>query len=254
MPRMKSALLLVAALAAGAHATDKPVAAPPTDLALGVVRLDPPDGSTLKAGEMVTATLEWRYSKPATHLPLWVKLEVPDSVDWSYDGDHDETRPGHGRLDRYVGLNQPGHLDALVLVAKDANSREIYRRVVKVNYTFVANPVQEALRRDGLGSRITGVTFDPPPPARLAPGTRVIAHIGYAAKSIHGVRPVAIPVTACPMTYNGLVQAVDGRGEFDQNFTVGTACALRQVRVQLFNEGGAVVDEKLVDIDLRFGP
>ncbi len=253
MRRMRIAVLLIAALCANAHAAEKAVVAPSTDLTLDIVRLDPPDGSTLKAGDLVVATVQWRYSKPVAAFRAWVKPDVPDSVGSTYTGALEETHPGEGRLERGVGLDAPGQLDAVLLVAKDADSHEIYRRRVPVHYVFVRSAEQEALRKDGAGSRITGVTFDPPSPGRLAPGTTVVAHIGYAAKSAHGLRPVAIPVTACAMSYNGLVDAVDGVGSFDQNFTIGVPCALRQVRIQLVNQGGAAIVEKLVDVDLRYG-
>jgi len=245
--------VLAAALAASAQAADKQFIAASTDLSLGIVALDPPPGSTLQAGEVVHALIEWRYSRPHSPVGVWLKLEVPDDVDWSYDGDHDEARAGSGgRIERYVGLQVPGHIDSVLLVAKDADSHEIYRRRVKVAYTWVADPQQEARRKDGLGSRITGVTLDPSSPARLAPGTTVDVRIAYDAHSRLGVRPVAIPVTSCAMTYNGLVEAVDGRGAVVQYFTVGEPCALRQLRVQLVNDGGVAVAEQLVDVDLRY--
>ena len=252
MRRMRIVVLLLAALCASGHAAER-ASAPPTDLVLDIVKLEPPDGSTLQAGDLVVATVKWRYSKPAGALRAWVKPDVPDSVASTYTGAVDDAHPGEGRLERGVGLDAPGQLDAVLLVAKDAASHEIYRRRVPVHYVFVRNAEQEALRQDGAGSRITGVTFDPPSPGRLAPGTTVVVHIGYAAKSTHGLRPVAIPVTECAMSYNGLIDAVDGIGSFDQNFTIGAPCALRQVRIQLVNQGGAAIAEKLVDVDLRYG-
>jgi len=252
---MKIALMLAAtALAAGAQATEQATKSPSTDLSLAIVRLDPPSGTTLKVGQTIAATIAWRYSKPASHLPIWLKLELPDAdPDYTYEGDTDNRAPGEGRIRRHVGLGKPGHVETVLLVAKDSSSREIYRLRVPVNYTFVADAAHEAGRQDGLGSRITSVAFDPPSPAHLAPGSRVVVHIGYDAKSVHGLRPVAIPVTTCAMTYNGAGTAVDGKGRLAQFFTVGVPCAVRQVRVQLFNEASAAVDERLVDVNLTYG-
>jgi hypothetical protein len=251
---MKTALIFAASvLAASAQATEQPTRSPSTDLSLAIVRLDPPSGSTLKAGQTIAATIAWRYSKPATRVPIWLKLELPDAApDYTYEGDSGDRGPGEGRIRRHVGLGKPGHVETVVLVAKDASSREIYRLRVPVDYTFVADAAHEAARRDGLGSRITGVAFDPPSPAHLAPGTRVVVHIGYDARSEHGLRPVAIPVTQCPMTYNGAGTLVDGQGRLAQFFTVGEPCAVRQVRVVLYNEAGAAVDDQLVDADLNY--
>lgn len=248
-------LVLIAALVAGAaaHAADTPVVAPSTDLALDIVRLDPPPGSTLRVGDLVEATIAYRYTKPAVRLPIWLKLDLPDSApDYTYEGDSGERAPGTGRVVRHTGLGKPGHVDKLVLVAKDASSHVIYRRLVPVDYTFVADAEHEALRQDGLGSRITSIALDPPSPARLAPGTRVVVRIGYEARSVHGLRPVARPVTDCAMTYNGTFEPVDGSGVLAQHFTVGEPCTVRQVDVQLYNAGGVVVADKLVDVDLRY--
>ncbi len=233
----------------------RPAATPattPTDLELRVVKLDPPDGSTLGASEDVTVTVEWRYSTPASHIPIWVKPESPDAVAGSYGADGGEARPGQGSLERTISMHEAGHVDGLLLVAKDDNSREIYRRVVPVNYTFVASAEHDEKMRDGLGSRILSVTFDPPSPARLKPGTCVTVHIAYDARSEHGLRPLAIPLTDAAMTYNGAVTTVEGEGEMDQDFTVGEPGTVKQVRVTLWNEVGGVVAEKIVDVDLHY--
>jgi hypothetical protein len=251
-------LPLLAALAAGtgahaAAAAEKAIVAPSTDLSLAIVRLDPPSGSTLKVGETIAATIAWRYSKPAIRVPIWLKLELPDAApDYTYEGDSGDRAPGEGRVQRHVGLGKPGHVETVVLVAKDAGSHEIYRLRVPVDYTFVADATHEALRKDGAGSRITGIALDPPSPARLAPGTRVIVRIAYDARSEHGLRPIARPITRCAMTYNGTFDPVDGRGAIAQHFTVGEPCAVRQLSVELSNEAGTVVDQKLVDVDLRY--
>ena len=252
MRRMKF-LSSLSALLSGRPAAAAAAGPAPTDIELTIVKLDPPDGSTLDAGKDVTVIVGWRYSAPGTSVGVWVKPETPDDVGGSYEGDAGESHPGRGTLLRTVRLHEPGRLVALLLVARDANSHEIYHRRVPVNYTFAASSELEAQLRDGLGSRITRVTLDPPSPARLAPGTRVLVHIAYDAKSERGLRPVAIPVTVEAMTYNGAQTHVDGQGQLTQHFTVGAPCDVHQVRVELWNEGGAIIDAKLLDVDLRYG-
>ena len=252
MPRMRIALLL-AAFCLTAHAAEEAAVLPSADLTLDIVKLDPPDGSTLKAGDSVKATIEWHYAKAGKTVQVWLKPELTENIDASYDMDHGEiSHRGAGVLDRTVTVSEPGHVASLLLVAKDLDLNEIYRRRVKVAYTWVANSTQEALRKDGLDSRITGVTFDPPSPARLASGAPVFVHIGYDAKSTKGIRPTAMAVTSCQMNWGGAEQSVAGRGTFDQIFIVKGPCAVHQVQVQLLNAGDAVVDEKLVDVDLTY--
>ena len=246
--------LLAAALCAGAHAAEPATAqSPSTDFALAIVKLDPPSGSTLKAGDLIAATIDWRYSKPAESARIWLKLDLPDAApDYTYEGDPGRRLPGTGRIVRHTGLGKPGHVDTLLLVAKDASSREIYRQRVPVDYTFVASAEHEALRKDGQGSRITAVALDPASPGRLAPGTRVLVRIGYDARSEHGLFPTARAVTSCPMGYNGNFEPVRGTGSIVQYFTVGEPCVVHQVSVELTNEAGTVVDQRLIDVDLRY--
>ncbi len=255
MRRMKRILPLLLSLSlVAAHAADAPPPSGTTDLVLDVVKLDPPPGSTLEEGDVIHATIQWRYRRPAGPVRIFAKLDrSPDDV--LYEADHLEAHAGGaGRVERFTGLNKPGHVDSVLLVAKDAaTSREIYRRVVKADYTFVAAAGQEALRQEGAGSRITSISFDPPSPARLAPGDRVRVRIGYDAQARHGVRPSAEPVTDCPMTFTGVPDGLLGQGVYDQAFTVGVPCIVRQVRVQLLNAGGVAVAEKVVDVDLRYG-
>ncbi len=226
-----------------------------TDLELAIVRLDPPDGSTLEAGKDVTIVVDWRYSKPKGDVGVWVKPETPDDVGGGYEADLGEThRAGHGQLVRTVNLNGAARIEALHVVARDAQMREIYHRRIPVSYTYVDSAENDALVRDGLGSRITSVAFDPPSPARIAPGTRVNVRIGYHVESsVHGVRPIALPLTELAMTYNGAVETVHGDGKLTQHFIVGEAGTVTRVRVQLLNKGGATVDQRDVEVDLRYG-
>jgi len=246
MPGMR----LLTLLAAAAFCTPALAADKATDLTLNIVKFDPPDGSNLKAGDSVTMTVDWHYRRPAQPLQVWVIPSAPDSVHGGYSSAADETSPGQGDLKRSVQVIT-SRLDAVDLVAS-ADGHEIYRRRVPVHYTFAPNPELEAKRKDGQGSSIIGVTFDPPSPARLAPGKEVVVHIGYDAKSAHGLRPLVMPMTDCESRYNGFAGKVDGRGSFDQSFTVDEPCALRQVQVKLYNDGNVAIVTKIVDVDLRY--
>jgi len=250
-PPMKILSSLAALFSGRAPAEPPPTV---TDLELEIVQLDPPDGSAVEAGQDITVTVAWRYSAPANGLGVWAKPVAPEGVGGSYEGDGGEAgRAGAGRLVRTVCLHEPAAMAGVLLVARDAHSREIFRRTVPVNYTFVPSAAQDARMRDGQDSRIVGVEFDPPSPARLAPGSRVAVRIGYDAHSAHGLRPLAIPVTDCAMTYDSAPEVpVHGRGHLTQHFTVGEPCALRQVRVLLWNEGRVAVDERLVDVDFLY--
>jgi len=245
-----SLLSFFASLFSGRPAADRPGV---TDVSMQIVRLDPPDGSTLKAGDPIQATVAWRYSKPNGRLGMWVKLELPDAdPDYLYQGDGDARQAGSGKLTRHVALQRPGQVDALVLVAKDASSREVYRVRVPVAYTYVADPAQDALREDGHGSRILGITLDPPSPAVLRPGTDVQVRVHCEVQSRHGLRASATPVTDAPYTFAGSMPVPQGRGSCAQGFLVGGPGVVRQVRVLLLNEGGAAVDERFFDVDLRY--
>ena len=67
--------------------------------------------------------------------------------------------------------------------------------------------------------------------------------------------------TALPAITRGVPQRrgdnaahdIRGQGKLTQHFAVGAPCTVRQVRVELWNEGGAVVDSKLLDVDPRYG-
>ena len=49
------------------------------------------------------------------------------------------------------------------------------------------------------------------------------------------------------------MESVEGDGKLTQHFTVGEAGTVTRVRVALLNKGGAAVDERLVEVDLRYG-
>ena len=223
------------------------------DLELDIVKFEPPDGSTLMAGEQVKVTVHWRHSMRGRGVGIWTKPEPPDGVGGSYEGDVGEARqPGQGRVLRSVSLSDPGTLRTVLLVAKDGHSRELFKRRIPVNFTFVENPEREARRQDGIESRITSVTIQPPS-GQLPIGSYVEIQVGYSAQSTHGLRVTALPVTDCDMRYAPSAEAANGDGQATQGFSVGETCTIRQVSVRLLNDSDSVVDQRMVDVDLRFG-
>ncbi len=80
MPRMRIALLL-AAFCLTAHAAEGAAVPISADLTLDIVKLDPPDGSTLKAGDSVKATIEWHYAKAGKTVQVWLKPELTENID-----------------------------------------------------------------------------------------------------------------------------------------------------------------------------
>ena len=225
------------------------------DLHLEIVKFDPPDGSTLMAGEHVKITVAWRHSMRGCGVGIWTKPEVPDGVGGaSYESDAGEAhRPGRGRVLRTVSLGDPATLRAVQLVAKDGDSRELFNRRIPVNFTFAANPEREARQHDGAFSRITDVKVRASGAGLLPLGTHVDVRVSYFAQSTHGVRVVAIPVTDCDMRYAIPAEVANGEGEALQGFVVGEACVISQLHVRLLNASDVAVAEQWVDVDLRFG-
>lgn len=79
-----------------------------------------------------------------------------------------------------------------------------------------------------------------------------MVHIGYDAKSLYGLHADGARHRQ-DLTLNAHMETVDRPGQLIQHFTVGAVYTVRQVRVQLLNDSISVVDERLVDVDLRYG-
>ena len=224
------------------------------DLDLEIVAFDPPDGSTLLAGEQVKVTVRWRHSMRGRGVGIWTKPVPPDGVGGSYESDAGEAhRPGQGQVLRGFSVDEPAVVDAMLLVAKDGDSRELFQRRVPVHFTFAVNPEREARRDDGATARITSVAVRAPAEGLLPLGTHVEVRVGYVAQSTHGLRVAAVPVTDVDMRFMVPAEIGNGEGEALQGFVVGQAGVVRQVHVRLLNAGGVAVDERWVDVDLRFG-
>ena len=224
------------------------------EIDLEIVQFDPPDGSTLLAGEDIKITVQWRHSMRGRGVGIWTKPEVPDGVGGGYEADAGEAhRPGQGRVLRGVSLADPATLEAVHLIAKDGDSRELFHRRIPVNFTFAASPEREARRHDGAFSRITGVEVLAPAGQSLPIGQHVSVRVRYYASSRHGVRVTAIPVTDADMRYAATAETHDGDGEVMQGFVIGQACHLRHLHVRLLNDSDVAVAEQMVEVDLRFG-
>ena len=224
------------------------------DLHLDIVKLDPPDGSTLMAGEKVTITVQYRHSMRNRGVGIWTKPVAPAGIGGGYDSDHGEAdKPGRGRITRGFHLSDPCVVTGIDLSASDGGSRELFSRRIPVNYTYVVNPEREARRHDGAFSRITGVKVEGDGQGPLPVGSHLDVHVRYFAQSTHGVRVTAIPVTDADYRHALPVKLDNGEGEALQGFTIGEPCVVEQVRVRILNASDAVVAEEWVDVHLEIG-
>ena len=225
-----------------------------SDIELEIVQFDPPDGSTLLAGEDIKITVQWRHAMRGRGIGIWTKPELPAGVGGGYEGDGGEAHaPGRGRVLRGVSVAEPARLEAVYLIAKDGDSRELFNRRVPVNFTFAVNPEREERRHDGAFSRITGVEVLAPAGELLPIGQHVQVRVGYYARSTHGIRVTAIPVTDADMRYAATAETSDGDGHAMQGFVIGQACVIRHLHVRLLNDSDVAVAEQMVEVDLRFG-
>ena len=225
-----------------------------SDLELKIVKFDPPDGSTLMAGEKVTITVKWRHSMRNRGVGIWTKPVAPRDVRGGYDSDGGEAHaPGRGSVTRGFHLSSPCVVTGVVLSASDGDSRQLFSREIPVNFTYVANPEREARRHDGAFSRITGVKVQGDGQGPLPVGSHLDVHVRYVAQSTHGVRVTAVPVTDADYRHALPVKLDNGEGEALQGFTIGEACVVQQVHVRILNASDVVVAEEWVDCDLEIG-
>lgn len=119
------------------------------------IRLDPPNGTTLPEQTPVLATIAFRVTKPADEVGVWVRI-LDDAFKSQYLGSNERFQPGRHVVTRAAWLTDPGKLDKLTVVFKNAQSTEVFRQDIPVNYSFVADPALEALKKVGIGSKITG--------------------------------------------------------------------------------------------------
>lgn len=221
----------------------------PADIVIESVQFDPPDGSTLPEQAPILATIRFRFTKPIDEVGVWVRI-FDDKFTSQYIGSPERMRPGTYVVTRGAYLTEPGKLDRFTVVFKNAKSAEIFRQDVPVNYTFVADPALDALKKVGAGSTITRVAFPAGKRATVKKGTFIPVLLDYAVNTPDGLFAGTIPETGCSMTYAGLTEPLVGQGTIQMGFTVGEACSVKRVRVALRNAAEGYVHEQFVDVDL----
>jgi hypothetical protein len=219
------------------------------DVVIESIQLDPPNGSTLPEQTPVLATIVFRFTKPSDEVGVWVRI-FGDAFKSQYLGSGERFQPGRHVVTRAAWLTEPGKLDKLTVVFKNAQSTEILRQDIAVNYTFVADPAMEALKKVGTGSKITKVTFPNGKRATVKKGTYIPVVLDYAVNTEEGLFASAIPETTCSHTYAGLAEPLRGQDEVELGFTVGEPCTIKRVKVLLRNEAEGYVYEEVVDVDL----
>lgn len=210
-------------------------------------------GSTLMAGEHLQVQLAYKFSRPTEPVRIWVKILDPD-LDGQYIGSMEALKPGEGDVVRAAYLNSAGKVKNITVVVKDANSLEIYKKDITVDYTYVDNPAIGNVVNEGKGSTITGVSFAYGAHETLKKGTFFPVTLKYDVNLDKGLYVHAMPVTKCSHTFAALAESgpVRAIGEVTMGFTIGEACHIEQVKVVLVNSVRKIVFERLIDVDLKF--
>lgn len=245
-------IILVIVLVAGYFVMQRFRARPEsteTDFVIESIELDPPDGSTIPEQTPVIATIQFRFTKPAGRLGIWVRI-FDETYPSTYFGSQDRFEPGTHRVQRGGFLTEPGVLNCLTVVVKNSASAEVFRQDIPVNYTFVRDPALDALKKEGAGSTITAITFLGGKEKTIRKGGYVDVNVGYNITTPNGLIASVIPETTCSMTYAGLTEPLKGTGEVALGFAIGEACVIKRVRVILRNEAQGVIDEQFVDVNL----
>ncbi len=225
--------------------------APITDLTLEVVDLDPPSGSTLMANEPIMVRFRYKYARPNIDLRVWAKI-LDETYKPTYQGSIDSMTPGIGTLSRFVYLTEPGTVNAITLVVKDGEHRQIYARDFKVKYHYIRNARAEKMKDEGIGSSIANVRFSPVSPAVLKVGATVEMYLDYDINTANGLDMSAEPVTNCNMTYSGMTGREHGKGRIRKTFSVGEVCVIKKIKIVMVNAANRHVFEKIIDVDFNF--
>lgn len=220
-----------------------------TDLVIESIELDPPDGSTLPEQTPVVVTVNFRFSKPAALIGIWVRI-FDDTYKSQYYGSPDRMLPGRHSVQRAAYLTEPGKLDKLTIVFKNPMSAEIFRQDIPVNYTYVADPALASRKMEGVGSVISDVVFRKGNRQTVKKGTYIPVDLQYAIQNApNGLFASAIPDTKCSATYAGMPEPIQGNGVVELGFSVGEACTIKRVKVLLRNDAEGYVYEQFVDVD-----
>jgi hypothetical protein len=221
-----------------------------TDLVIESIHLDPPDGSILPEQTPVFVTVNFRFSKPAAEVGVWVRI-FDETYRSQYYGAPDRALPGRHSVTRGAYLTEPGELKTLTVVFKNPMSAEILRQDIPVNYTYVADPALKARKNEGVGSVISRVVFKNGRQQTVRKGTYIPVILAYAIQNApNGLYASAIADTKCSATYAGMPEPINGNGEVELGFTLGEACAIKRVKVLLRNDAEGYVYEEFVDVDI----
>lgn len=245
MKLLKSGLLLTALFAANVVTAQTKS----SDVVIDSIRLDPPDGSTLKEQTPVLATIKFHFSKPISPLRAWIRI-FDETYQSQYIGVPEEMEPGTHVIRRGAYLTEPGTLNKMTVVFKDKSSTEVFRQDIPVNYTFVRDPALDAQKRDGTGSSITQVRLPAGKRASVRKGTFIPVELVYDINTANGLFAGAVPETNCSMTYSGLFEPLYAKGRIQMGFTVGERCSINRIKVLLRNAAERQVYEKFIDVDL----
>lgn len=221
----------------------------PADIVIESVQLQPANGSTLLEQTPVLATIKFRFTKPVTDVGVWVRI-FDNQFASQYIGTTERLRPGTHTITRGAYLTEPGQLDRLTVIFKNTQATEIFRQDIPVNYTFVADPSLDALKKVGSGSTITKVGFPNGKRATVKKGTFIPVLLDYSINTTEGLFAGAVAETSCSMTSTGLFEPLTGQGTVQMGFAVGEPCSVKRVRVILRNAAEGYVYEEFVDVDL----
>lgn len=218
---------------------------------LSNIRFDPPLGSELLSHEPIMVTFDYHYTNAEESLYVWAKVNS-DELEHSYQGSYDNINPGKGEVSRSFYLKEAGDIESINLEVKNQALDIVFSQLVDVEYKVADNPEMQARAKDGLGSKITSLSFNVSQPAKLEAGTLVYIEIEYDIESDEGIDIWAVPVTDYKMTYEGAGQKLNGKGVVTKWFTVSEAGQLTTVRLVMENIAGETVFAKDVDVEIRF--
>ncbi|PWF43691.1 hypothetical protein [Massilia glaciei] len=223
----------------------------PSDLTIDVLWLMPPNGSTVLATDPINVTFRYRYSKPAGDVRIWARI-LDTKFTAGYVGVAEPLEPGTDIITRTAYLTEAGTVKTISLIAKDGNSTEILRKDIPVNYTFVPNKAIDALKGDGVGSKIVSIRIAGGKNAVHRKGVFVPVDVRYAINAKHGLIANVHPDTKCAMTHAGLFAPLFGNGIKQMGFTVGEKCVVTKIKLVLWNTVQQKVYDETVEVNMTY--
>ncbi len=218
-----------------------------TDLSLSVSTLSPDSPATLAAGEHITVTLRYSFSKPK-------KVRI-----WALAGEgryqsSKLIKRGRGEVNRFLFLTKPGKIDQIEISAKNKRGEKIYKDVHKVNYTYVSDPKKAHIKGDGVDSFVSNVRLSHRSPATLSLGTSVVVKMDYKLNTKYGlnlsVGPSTIHGEGCVDTSVSL--ELRGSGSTSRSFTIACPSHVDDITIRLENMVGEEVYKKIIPVDFAY--